>query len=83
MTIPDNKYSMYVGNNAYTELVKYPITENLDGDIISNNMSYNLGDIVQIENEYGIQATARILEIIDCEDESGYSTVPTFSTWEV
>ena len=46
-------------------------------------MKYNLGDIVQIENEYGIQATARILEIIDCEDESGYSTVPTFSTWEV
>ena len=57
--------------------------ETLGGDIISNNMSYNLGDIVQIENEYGIQATVRILEIIDCEDESGYSTVPTFSTWEV
>lgn len=81
--IPDNRYSMYVGNNAYNELVKYPIVETLDGDIVSNNMKYNLGDIVQIENEYGIQATARILEIIDCEDESGYSTVPTFSTWEV
>lgn len=83
VTVSNNKYSMYVGNNAYNELIKYPTIETLDGDIISNNMSYNLGDIVQIENEYGIQATARILEIIDCEDESGYSTIPTFSTWEV
>lgn len=79
----ENKYAMYVGNNAYNELIKYPVLETFDGDVISNNMSYNLGDIVQIINEYGISATARIVEIIECEDESGYSIVPKFTTWEV
>ena len=42
-----------------------------------------LGDIVQIENEYGIQAQPRIIEIIESEDENGISVIPTFTTWEV
>lgn len=44
---------------------------------------YFLGDIVQLENEYGIKATARIIEIIENEDESGYTCIPTFKTLEV
>lgn len=39
---------------------------------------YFLGDIVQIENEYGITAPQRITEIIECEDANGYSVTPTF-----
>ena len=46
-------------------------------------VDYFLGDIVQIENEYGIQASAQITEIIETENESGYSIIPTFSNWEV
>ena len=42
-----------------------------------------VGDIVQIENEYGITATARISEVIECEDENGTTCLPTFSNWEV
>lgn len=44
---------------------------------------YFLGDIVQLENEYGVKATARIMEIIENEDESGYTCIPTFKTLEV
>lgn len=44
---------------------------------------YFLGDIIQIENEYSIKATARIMEIIENEDESGYTCIPTFKTLEV
>ncbi len=44
---------------------------------------YCLGDIVQIENEYKMHATARIMEIIESEDESGYKCIPTFKTLEV
>lgn len=40
---------------------------------------YKLGDIVGIENEYGIKQIARITEIIECWDENGYSVNPTFS----
>lgn len=38
------------------------------------------GDIVQIEDEYGHETKARVLEIITSEDEKGRSVYPTFST---
>lgn len=38
------------------------------------------GDIVQIANEYGHEAKARILEIITSENKEGTSVYPTFST---
>lgn len=41
-------------------------------------VDYFLGDIVQIENEYGVTAPQRITEIIECEDEEGHSITPTF-----
>lgn len=39
---------------------------------------YFLGDKIQITNEYGITASPRIIEIIECEDVNGYSMTPTF-----
>ncbi len=47
------------------------------------NQDFFLGDIVQIENDYGIGATARILEIIDTDDDTGRTVIPTFSTMEL
>lgn len=44
---------------------------------------YNLGDTVQVTNEYGMEATPRVIEIIESENENGYRVVPTFGTWEV
>lgn len=76
-------YMALLKSASKNELLNYKVCETMDGDTIQTTTDYQLGDIVQIENEYGIQATARILEIIECEDESGYSIVPTFSTWEV
>lgn len=63
-------------------------TQKFSGDIDPNglfeiNRDYFLGDLVQIENEKGIKATPRIIEIIYAEDENGSSVVPTFSEWEV
>lgn len=57
-------------------------------DIIPNgiftlNKSYYLGDIVEIETEVGINAKARIVEVIEAIDEQGKSTVLTFEEWEV
>ena len=43
---------------------------------------YFLGDIIQIENEFGIKAAPRIVEIIECMDENGYSMTPTFDSQE-
>lgn len=44
---------------------------------------YYLGDIVTVENEYGIQNPARITEVIEVLDENGYSVEPTFKFTEV
>lgn len=64
------------------------ITENIEGQIETSsnyqiNKDYFLGDVVEIVNEYGIETTPRIIEIIESEDENGSNTIPTFSTWEV
>lgn len=40
---------------------------------------YYLGDIVQVEDEFGIGFSQRITEVIECWDENGYSIVPTFA----
>ena len=40
------------------------------------------GDIVQIINEYGIEATVRVIEFVRCQDTTGYTTYPTFSVVE-
>lgn len=40
------------------------------------------GDIVQIINEYGMQSTARVTEVIRVQDTTGYSMYPTFQVIE-
>ena len=47
------------------------------------NRDYFLGDIVEVRTEYGINAKARIEEIIYAIDENGTSVVPSFGDWEV
>lgn len=39
-----------------------------------------IGDIVEVENEYGHEARARITELITNEDKNGSYTYPTFET---
>lgn len=70
------------------QLDQTAFTQKFSGDIVPEglfiiNRDYFLGDIVQIENEKGIKATPRIIEIIYAEEEGGSSVIPTFSEWEV
>lgn len=39
---------------------------------------FDLGDIVQVVNDYGITKTARITEIVESVDENGTNVLPTF-----
>lgn len=39
---------------------------------------YNLGDIVNVESEYGISINIRITEIIENKDGNGYTIMPIF-----
>ena len=81
-------YTKMLQEYGQTQLDQTSYTQSFSGNIDSNGLykldqDYFLGDIVQIENEKGIKATPRIIEIIHAIDESGSSVVPTFSKWEV
>lgn len=81
-------YTKMLEEYGQTQLNQTAFTQNFSGEIDPAgmyviNQDYFLGDVVQIENESGIKATPRIIEIIYAEDENGSSVVPTFSEWEV
>ena len=44
---------------------------------------WDLGDIVSVETEYGVRANARIVEVIESDDQNGYKVTPTFLEWEM
>lgn len=81
-------YTRMLEEYGQTQLDQTAFTQNFSGEIEPDGMyqinkDYFLGDLVQIENESGIKATPRIIEIIYADDENGTSVVPTFSEWEV
>lgn len=83
-----------ISHNEYISLLiqrgREKLAENIEitsfeGEVDSMNMfkygqDYFIGDIIQIANEYGHETTARILELVTSDDESGTSVYPTFST---
>lgn len=67
---------------------EYAITESFDAEIdpvmtFEYKKDYNLGDVVTVSNEYGVTSKPRIIEIIECWDEKGYTVIPTFDALEV
>lgn len=82
------EYTLALIERGKEKLAETIVSKKFEGDVETHNTyvyqrDWNIGDIVQIENEFGITATSRILEIIESEDSSGYSIIPTFEEWEV
>lgn len=68
---------------AVDVLASKKITEKLEGSVVPNvtyqyKRDYDLGDIVTVRNEYGIEAQARIVEVLEVFDGNGYSIEPKF-----
>ena len=85
--ISPDEYNKLLTERGNESLVENTIVESFEGEVepvmnYTYKTDYFLGDIIQIENEFGISAAPRILEIIECEDENGYSLTPTFSSQE-
>lgn len=84
----DAEYNAALQNRGKEKLAEYTSNTAFEGEVESKNSfiykeDYYLGDIVQIENEYGFQGTARITEVVASVDESdGYSLYPTFEMIE-
>lgn len=62
------------------------ITSSFESEIDNNyyryKTDYDIGDIITIQNEFGISANARITEIIETWDKEGYSLEPIFEIEE-
>lgn len=68
-------------------LAEYGTVESFEGEVEPNysykyGIDYQLGDIVQVINEYGVSSNVRITEVLETFDEQGYSVIPTFEFQE-
>lgn len=82
-----NVYIENLKNTGYEKMADYTSVTSFSGEIITGlsyvyKKDYNLGDIANIQNEYGISVNARITEIVESRDENGYTIEPTFENIE-
>lgn len=84
IAVTDYTYLLLIrilGDNALAENVKrQEFTGEVDTiDTWEYKKDYDIGDIVKVINDYGIEAEARITEVLESEDnEDGYTVEPTF-----
>lgn len=67
------------------ELSENLIDESFEGEVdydgtFKYGRDFNIGDIVAISNEYGIDGTSRVTEVVLSHDTSGITVIPTFSS---
>lgn len=79
----DVVYSVYLLTRGYEKLAEYGAVTSFEGTVEPNttfiyNQDYFLGDLVTIQNEYGITVQARITEVIEVNDDNGYNVEPKF-----
>lgn len=79
----DDIYTDNLKSVGKEKMAEYASVTSFTGDIIVGvnykyKEDYNLGDIVNILNEYGMSVNARITEIIESRDDNGYTMEPTF-----
>lgn len=86
-TITASTYKAQLMTKGEEALAEHRISVAFTGEIqpdvnVVYGTDYFLGDKVEIANEFGVEASARIVEIIDSEDETGRTVVPTFAGGE-
>lgn len=76
-------YEVYLLNRGYEKLSEFGSNVSFEGIVEPNTTfkfkeDYFLGDKVTVRNEYGIEAGARIVEVMEICDDNGYSVEPKF-----
>lgn len=84
--ISNTEYYNLLTEHGKEKLAELDYIENFEGEVEANytyklGEDYFIGDVVEVVNEYGIAASTRILEVIQCEDDTGIYTIPTFSNY--
>lgn len=86
--IGDADYAAMLAARGAENIAGNSVQETFEGEIDAGNTfildeDYTLGDIITIENEYGIRKNVRIDSIMECWDEGGYTAIPTYKNVEV
>lgn len=86
--ISADDYTAQLVARGAEKLAEHSLSESFDGEMDTGNTfildeDYTLGDIVTVENEYGIRKNVRISAITEVWDAQGYSAIPIFENVEV
>lgn len=81
----DEEYYNRLRQRGLEKLSENTTSEEFEGETESHvtfkyGVDYTIGDIVEVANEYGISARARIIEYVRSEDSDGVKAYPTFAT---
>lgn len=87
VTIAEKTYRSQLKQKGDEELAEYFAEESFDGQILGDyqwilGKDYFIGDIVQVENEYGMTAKSRVVEMITSEGPNGLEFYPSFESAE-
>lgn len=82
--LTDAQYKSRLTNKGTIELKKEAAASTYEGETDPNVMytykvDYDLGDVVQIANEYGVQGTSRISAIVFSQSTDKTTVLPTFT----
>lgn len=78
-----DRYYSHLSEVGRLAMAEHSVTTSFDGDVASNvqylyGRDYFLGDLVQIRNDYGMEAVTRVTEVMRSRDEAGDYVIPTF-----
>lgn len=84
--IGNSDYERMLRERGEEKLAELRSVERFDGEVDTHHTyqfgtDYGMGDIVEVVNAYGVSASTRIIEMIQCVDESGIYAIPTFSDY--
>ena len=92
-TLDDEEYNKMLDERGKEKLAECKVIKSFEGSIEPNTeykygsiedvkigkADYSIGDVVQVENEYGMGSRCRVTEFIRSADSSGSETYPTFT----
>lgn len=81
-------YTVFLLNRGAEKIAEYGEVVSFEGSVVPDitfvyKDDYSLGDIVSVRNEFDISANARIVEVVEVLDDTGYRVEPKFQYVEV
>lgn len=81
--VTEEEYAAMMDQEGENQLAESSATKNIEASVDPERTfvfgrDYFLGDIIHIENQYGVGARARVVEVVFSQDANGEVVYPTF-----